>query len=222
MPRHQIKFIPRQGWNPTLFTITINVPELEVPAFERFRVASTSKRGTLVSPGREFRSVPVDGWLEYEIELRAIKEASDLFIQLTAWLAEADGGREFEFAYRDDQTYDDALTSAIHEQVNVVPVSTTTGLAVGDWVRIVAEWRRSIWGWYKIASINPGGPDFTVEDGIGAGVRGVGFVYTIGSTVRHRDFIPKASLISHQLRKRRGGQADTDMWDLVFKFRELA
>lgn len=218
MPNHQLKYFPRDSWNGPEGVRTINIGE-DFPGLDSVLATSSAKRGVLLAPGRNFRAVSIDAWQQYQIGLRHIFEDSDTFLQLTAFLAEADAGVQFEFMYDNSKAFADILTVAATEQKIQLDVASTTGLTAGDWVKIRAEWRRSVWAYYKIKTVDSG-TQFTIEEGVG-GIQGVGFIFTIGSRVTHRDYVPNCALLSHSLRKRRGGQAGADVWDFSMKFREI-
>ncbi len=212
MASHRIRYTPRDGWNgaETLKTILLGT----VPSLERFTVLPTAERGTVISPGRMYRSLSIDGWIEYEIELRHIPESSVLFRELTAFLAEADAGVTFEFAYDDSKVGDTVLTSLdpFEDDVRFI-VADTSAFAVGDRIYVRATWKRSIWGFYIIQVV--ASPELkTIPEEIS-------FRFLIGDRLTHLGFTPKANLLSHRLAKRRAGQASVDAYDLTLRFREV-
>jgi len=221
MANHRIRYTPRDGFDGAQALKTVNLATF--PGLSLYRALPKSDVKVRFPPGREYRAIATDGWLEYELEVRGIAENSQRHRDISAFLSEADGGVEFEFAYNDDKTYSTTLALAsnpIDGGPKVVDFSADPegdyNLVVGDWIFIRANWKRSIWHWSPVLSLVGFG---TVGSITLAG--GLDFWIDAGAILTHRDFVPKARLISQSFSKRRGGQG-VDLWDLRLKFREVA
>ena len=211
MGNHRIKYTARDGWDgtPSLITIDLGV----APRFESFTMAAESSLSIVITPGRDYRTSSRDAWFEYSFEMRGLADDSALYRQIVGFLSEADAGVTFEFAYDDAKTYSSTLSAGENETRTLMNVTLTPAgvVAVGDWMILQAAWRRAVFTMQKVTVVAASSLSFEDE---------LGWFMDAGSTVRHRGFVPMATLLAHRLRRRRGGQG-VGLSDLTLTFREI-
>jgi len=190
--------------------IVYDSKSLELPVIGRVAVRLKQNRNVHYTVSGKHESITYGDWQEIALTCQAWTRAEAF--ALYAFWAYARLGREFELSVSSDEDEATTLDGSANSGQKVIPVTSTTGFAVGDDC-LIKEASGDDFEALKIASISAG-VSITAEDDLKYG-------YAAGDAFRHLWHWPQVVLDQDALDVFSGG-APALYTDIELKFREVS
>jgi hypothetical protein len=173
---------------------------------------------TSFSAGGKAVTVIHDSYFVYTMKFTTITMPTtddtkqDQLATLFGWISHAQAGGLWNLKVDGDKTLNTTLSTALAQGTSSIPVVSTAGIAVDDWIYL--EHGTDPTRWEKHA-VNAIGADITAETNVTQD-------FPAGSKVRHHELFVNCILVDPRkniFKERKAGQG-IRAWDLAFRFRE--